>query len=115
MVAVPDTVSSSALTAFTTTFNGAWAGGAVNRPSDVICPVPGGETDHVTLPEARFETTAVNCCVWPALTVADVGVTITVGWFSVLAWMPLLTRYELALIPRSVRTPAGTVSGKAGR
>jgi hypothetical protein len=52
--------------------------GAVYNPDELIVPAPvAGLIDQVTLVFVLPTTVAVNCCVPPAFTLAEAGVTVT--------------------------------------
>ena len=54
------------------------AAGAVYNPDELIVPAPvAGLIDHVTAVFVLPTTVAVNCCVPPALTLAEAGETLT--------------------------------------
>src|SRR3954453_5292908 len=77
IMAEPVLEVSATLVAFTVTVCAlATAAGAVYNPVAEIVPTA-GVTDHATAVLAVFITVAVNCCVCPAFSVADNGVTVT--------------------------------------
>lgn len=67
------------------------AGGAVKSPAVlIVLPVPAGLIDHVTVVFGVPVTTAVNCCVWPAVTVLVAGATdMATGGFSAIVAAPV--------------------------
>ncbi len=76
MAADADFVGSPTLVAVTVTVcNEVILEGAVYNPAVLIVPTA-GLTDQTT-PAVEFVTVAVICCVWPAVRVAETGVTET--------------------------------------
>jgi hypothetical protein len=79
IVADEDAVVSARLVAVTVTVCAVvMVVGAVYRPDVLIVPIPTGLTDHVTALLAALATVAVSCVVWPLLSAALAGLTLTV-------------------------------------